>query len=70
MQPVPNAYAHHWKSAALKNAEVITDAWEVAKAYASPAAEWVLFLCMIANIITMLPGMVVPTCITNLVTHN
>lgn len=64
---MPTASAHHWKNAALKNAEVITDAWEVAKAYAGRAAEWVLFLCMIANIITMLPGMVVPICITNLV---
>jgi hypothetical protein len=64
MQPTTT---NHWKVAALKKSEVITDAWEVAKAYAGRAAEWVLFLCMIANIITMLPGMVVPAWITNLV---
>jgi hypothetical protein len=68
MQPVSNAIvAPHWKHAALKNAEVITDAWEVVKVYAGRAAEWVLFLCMIANIIAMLPGMAVPTYVTNLV---
>lgn len=64
---MPNASAPHWKVAALKNAEVITDAWEVAKAYAGRAAEWVLFLCMITNIIAMLPGMDAPAGITNLV---
>lgn len=46
----------HWKDAALAKAEAITDAWEVSKAYAGRAAEWVLFLCMIVNIIEMLPG--------------
>lgn len=59
--------APHWKTAALRNAEVITDAWEVAKAYAGRGAEWVLFLCMIANIIAMLPGMAVPVCLSDIV---
>lgn len=40
----------------MSKAEAITDAWEVAKAYAGRVAEWVLFLCVIINIIEMLPG--------------
>lgn len=57
----------HWKDAALAKAEAITDAWEVAKAYAGRAAEWVLFVCMIINIVEMLPEVSLPTSITNAV---
>jgi len=70
MQPVsPAATVHrpHWKDAALVRAEIITDAWEVVKAYAGRAAEWVLFLCMIINIIEMLPGVTMAGWLTNLV---
>jgi hypothetical protein len=56
-----------WKETALARAEVITDAWEVGKAYAGRAAEWVLFACMIINIIEMLPGISVAVWIMNLV---
>ncbi len=57
----------HWKDAALAKAESITDAWEVVKAYAGRAAEWVLFVCMIINIVEMLPEVSLPTSITNAV---
>jgi hypothetical protein len=57
----------HWKDAALTKAEAITDAWEVVKAYAGRAAEWVLFVCMIINIIEMLPEVNLSTSITNAV---
>src|SRR5215471_16689825 len=70
MQPVsPAATVHrpHWKDAALVRAEIITDAWEVVKAYAGRAAEWVLFLCMIVNIVEMLPGVTLPATLTNTV---
>lgn len=70
MQPAPlatNAQAPHWKETALQRAEVITDIWEVVKAYAGRAAEWVLFLCMIANIVEMLPGASLPAFLTNAV---
>jgi len=70
MQPVPsptNAYKSHWKETALQKAEVITDVWEVVKAYAGRAAEWILFLCMIANIVEMLPGVSLPAILTNTV---
>ncbi len=46
----------HWKERAIAKAEGITDAWEVAKTYAARIAEWILFFCMIANIIEILPG--------------
>lgn len=57
----------NWKDAALAKAEAITDAWEVVKAYAGRAAEWVLFVCMIINIVEMLPEVSLPTSITNAV---
>jgi hypothetical protein len=57
----------HWKDAALAKAEAITDAWEVVKAYAGRAAEWVLFVCMIINIVQMLPGVAVARWVLNLV---
>jgi hypothetical protein len=60
--PIP-----HWKDAALQKAEIITDTWEVVKAYAGRAAEWVLFLCMIVNIVEMLPGVSLPATMTNTV---
>ena len=57
----------HWKHVALAKAETITDAWEVVKAYAGRAAEWVLFVCMIINIVEMLPEVNLSTSITNTV---
>ncbi len=57
----------HWKDAALAKAEAITDAWEVVKAYAGRAAEWVLFVCMIINIVEMLPEVNLSTSVTNAV---
>ena len=41
----------HWKEAALAKSEGISDAWEVTKVYAGRLAEWVLFGCMIVNIV-------------------
>jgi hypothetical protein len=48
-----------WKDKALEKSEVITDAWEVTKVYFGRLAEWVLFGCMIANIIEILPGLAI-----------
>jgi hypothetical protein len=67
VSPAANAHTPHWKDAALQKAEVITDTWEVVKAYAGRAAEWVLFLCMIVNIVEMLPGVNLPATMTNTV---
>ena len=57
----------HWKDAAIERSEVITDAWEVTKIYTGRAAEWILFCCMVANIIGILPGITLPLLVTNIV---
>src|SRR6266496_4878660 len=54
-----------WRETAIERSEGITDAWEVTKTYAGRLAEWVLFLCMIANIIEMLPGVALSGWISN-----
>jgi predicted nucleic acid-binding Zn-ribbon protein len=45
----------HWRDTAIQKSEVISDAWEVAKAYAARVAEWILFFCLIANILEIFP---------------
>ncbi len=54
-----------WKDAAIARSQGITDAWEVSKAYAGRIAEWVLFFCMVANIIEVLPGVKTPLAVSN-----
>jgi hypothetical protein len=56
-----------WKDKALEKSEVITDAWEVTKVYLGRLAEWVLFGCMIANIIEILPGLAISLIFSNIV---
>lgn len=46
----------HWKVRAIEHSALITDAWEVTKTYAGRLAEWVLFSCMIINIVEILPS--------------
>jgi len=47
----------HWKDRAIAAAERISDAFDVAKAYGAHIANWVLFLCLVANLIEMVsPG--------------
>lgn len=57
--------AASWRDAAIEKSEAISDAWDVAKAYAGRAAEWVLFGCMFVDILEMLPGNIVPASIAN-----
>lgn len=54
-----------WRDEALVKSEAITDAWEVTKTYAGRLAEWILFLCMVANIIEILPGVSLSGWLTN-----
>jgi hypothetical protein len=56
-----------WKEKAIQKAEGISDAWDVVKEYLGRAAEWVLFACMLENIIQMLPGINLPEMLTNAV---
>lgn len=43
----------HWKDRLIARAEAISDAFDVAKAYGAHIANWVLFFCLIANLIEM-----------------
>lgn len=57
----------HWKDDAIAWSEGITDAWEVTKVVTGRLAEWILFGCMIANIVGILPGVSLPPLVTNIV---
>ncbi len=57
----------HWRDTAIARSEVITDAWEVTKAYACRVAEWILFCCMVMNIIEILPAVMLGTLVNNIV---
>lgn len=47
----------HWKDRAIAAAEAISDAFDVAKAYGAHIANWVLFFCLVANLVEMVsPG--------------
>lgn len=54
-----------WQEQAIAKSEIITDAWEVTKTYAGRLAEWVLFGCMVCNIIEILPGVSLWPVLTN-----
>jgi hypothetical protein len=56
-----------WKDRAMIHSEAITDAWEVTKAFAARLAEWILFICMILNIIEILPGVGLSAAVSNAV---
>ncbi len=58
---------HHWRDIAIAKSEIITDAWEVTKAYSARIAEWVLFICMIFNIVEILPGVHLLSAVSNAV---
>lgn len=45
----------HWKDRAIEASEGISDGFEVLKAYGARIAEWILFFCLIANIIEIFP---------------
>ena len=51
----------------MARSEIITDAWEVTKTYAGRIAEWVLFACMLMNIIEILPGVTLWPALSNIV---
>jgi len=65
-QPQPRSTAS-WRESALAKSEIITDAWEVTKTYAGRIAEWVLFGCMVMNIIEILPDVTLWPAVSNIV---
>lgn len=66
-QPHQQQQTARWRDTAMAKSEIITDAWEVTKTYAGRIAEWVLFACMIMNIIEILPGVTLLPSISNAV---
>lgn len=57
----------HWKDIAIREAGRIADAWEVFIAYGAQLAAWILFFCMVANILQMLPHVSLPGVVVNVV---
>lgn len=53
--PVIQQQSEHWRDRLIAKSEAISDAWEVGKAYAARIAEWILFICLIANLLEMFP---------------
>lgn len=45
--------AQHWKDRGIKNAEAVSDAFDVVKAWLAHFANWILFICLVANLIEM-----------------
>ncbi len=45
-----------WKNIAVQRSEVITDTWDVIKVYLGRGAVVILFICMIGDVIQVLPG--------------
>ena len=45
----------HWRDRLIERSEVISDTFEVTKAYGARFAEWVLYGCLFANILEMFP---------------
>lgn len=55
----------HWKTRAIQHSEGITDAWEVTKVYCGRLAEWILYICMIMNVLSIFIAF--PSAVSNLV---
>lgn len=56
-----------WRDTAIEKSQGITDAWEVGKVYAGRLADWILFCCMVASIIDILPGVDFPPLAANII---
>lgn len=50
-----NTEPMHWRDRAIEASEAISDGFEVLKAYGARIAEWVLFFCLVANILEIFP---------------
>jgi hypothetical protein len=62
-----NIQAQPLKERLIAYSRAITDAWEVTIAYAGRVAEWVLFGCMMMNIIEILPGVHITDAASNVI---
>lgn len=57
----------HWKNTAIQKSGFLSDLWDVFISYGGRAAGWILFGCMLCNIIQVIPGVTVPQAIISLV---
>lgn len=57
----------HWRDRAIQHSEVITDIWLVINAFSGRMAEIVLFVCMIINVMEMLPNIALSATFTSTV---
>lgn len=48
-----NTSQAHWRDRAITASESVSDGFEVVKAWGARIAEWVLFFCLLANILQM-----------------
>src|SRR5579884_2034645 len=55
----------NWRERALERSQVITDAWEVTKTWAGRIADWILFGCMMVNIVEIIAA--IPVQVSNAV---
>ncbi len=67
MQQPQQPHKWNWREAAIAKSEMITDVWEVSKAWAGRGVGWVLFFCMVANILEVAPGIKTPILMSNVV---
>lgn len=65
VQQSPVQQQRSWRDVLIDRSVVITDAWEVTKIYSGRLAEWVLFGCMVGNIVEILPQVGVPLGVSN-----
>ena len=54
-----------WKDTAIERSVVITDAWETTLVYAGRFAEPILYICMVIDIIQILPSVTLPVALTS-----
>jgi hypothetical protein len=57
----------HWRDRAIAQSAGVSDLWDVFQAWAGHFTHWILFFCMIENIISMLPDMAIAAWVTNTV---
>lgn len=57
----------HWKHSAIDKSGLLSDLWDVFIAIGGRAAGWILFGCMVANILQIIPSIHVPEAVTNVI---
>ncbi|GCE18976.1 hypothetical protein [Dictyobacter kobayashii] len=58
---------HHWKHAAIEKSGLLSDLWDIFISYGGRAAGWILFGCMVCNILQIIPNVTIPQLLINIV---